>query len=245
MLKIKEAVIVEGRYDKIKLSNLLDTLIIETNGFSVFKDKKKLAFIRKLANERGVIIITDSDHSGFQIRNYISSALPKDKVKHIYIPDIYGKEKRKKEPSKEGKLGVEGIDDNILMSLFEKANIKAKPIDNKDLITSVDMFTLSLSGTPNAKQNKKKLLKSLDLPEFLSTSSLISYLNSSMTKDELYSLCQNLFSNQKQQFDFFVQYRKAVELYILNYINPYSDIRVQTAFYQSCQAFECRCICLL
>ena len=197
MLKIKEAVIVEGRYDKIKLSNLLDTLIIETNGFSVFKDKKKLAFIRKLANERGVIIITDSDHSGFQIRNYISSALPKDKVKHIYIPDIYGKEKRKKEPSKEGKLGVEGIDDNILMSLFEKTNIKAQPVDNKDLITSVDMFTLSLSGTPNAKQNKKKLLKSLDLPEFLSTSSLISYLNSSMTKDELYSLCQNLFSNQE------------------------------------------------
>ena len=197
MLKIKEAVVVEGRYDRIKLSNLLDTLIIETNGFSVFKDKKKLAFIRKLANERGVIIITDSDHSGFQIRNYISSALPKDKVKHIYIPDIYGKEKRKKEPSKEGKLGVEGIDDNILMSLFEKANIKAQPIDNKNLITSVDMFTLSLSGTPNAKQNKKKLLKSLDLPEFLSTSSLISYLNSSMTKDELYSLCQKLFSNQE------------------------------------------------
>lgn len=197
MLKIKEAVIVEGRYDKIKLSNLLDTLIIETNGFSVFKDKKKLAFIRKLANERGVIIITDSDHSGFQIRNYISSALPKERVKHIYIPDIYGKEKRKKEPSKEGKLGVEGIDDNILISLFEKANIKAQPVDKKNLITSVDMFNLSLSGTPNAKQNKKKLLKSLDLPEFLSTSSLISYLNSSMTKEELYSLCQNLFSDSK------------------------------------------------
>lgn len=197
MLKIKEAVIVEGRYDKIKLSNLLDTLIIETNGFSVFKDKKKLAFIRKLANERGVIVITDSDHSGFQIRNYISSALPKDKVKHIYIPDIYGKEKRKKEPSKEGKLGVEGIDDKILLNLFEKANISAQTVDNKDLITSVDMFTLSLSGTPNAKQNKKKLLKSLDLPEFLSTSSLISCLNSSMTKDEFYSHCQNLFSNQE------------------------------------------------
>lgn len=197
MLKIKEAVIVEGKYDKIKLSNLIDTLIIETNGFAVFKDKKKLAFIRKLANERGIIVITDSDHSGFQIRNYISSSLPKDKIKHIYIPDIYGKEKRKKEPSKEGKLGVEGIDDKILLSLFEKANIEARSIEKRDLITSVDMFTLGLSGTPNATQNKKKLLKSLDLPEFLSTSSLISYLNSSMDKKEFYSLCHNLFSNQQ------------------------------------------------
>ncbi len=197
MLKIKEAVIVEGKYDKIKLSNLIDTLIIETNGFAVFKDKKKLAFIRKLANERGIIVITDSDHSGFQIRNYISSSLPKDKIKHIYIPDIYGKEKRKKEPSKEGKLGVEGIDDKILLSLFEKANIEAQSVEKRDLITSVDMFTLGLSGTPNATQNKKKLLKSLDLPEFLSTSSLISYLNSSMDKKEFYSLCHNLFSNQQ------------------------------------------------
>ncbi|MDD6658782.1 MAG: DUF4093 domain-containing protein [Eubacteriales bacterium] len=197
MLKIKEAVIVEGKYDKIKLSNLIDTLIIETNGFAVFKDKKKLAFIRKLANERGIIVITDSDHSGFQIRNYISSSLPKDKIKHIYIPDIYGKEKRKKEPSKEGKLGVEGIDDKILLSLFEKANIEARSVEKRDLITSVDMFTLGLSGTPNATQNKKKLLKSLDLPEFLSTSSLISYLNSSMDKKEFYSLCHNLFSNQQ------------------------------------------------
>ena len=124
MLKIKEAVIVEGRYDKIKLSNLIDALIIETNGFSVYKDKKKLDFIKRLANERGIIVITDSDHSGFQIRNYLSSAIPKEKIKHIYIPDIYGKEKRKKEASKEGKLGVEGIDDAILLSLFEKADIK-------------------------------------------------------------------------------------------------------------------------
>ena len=121
MLKIKEAVIVEGRYDKIKLSNLIDALIIETNGFSVYKDKKKLDFIKRLANERGIIVITDSDHSGFQIRNYLSSAIPKEKIKHIYIPDIYGKEKRKKEASKEGKLGVEGIDDAILLSLFENS----------------------------------------------------------------------------------------------------------------------------
>ena len=96
MLKVKEAVIVEGKYDKIKLSNLLDALIIETNGFSVYKDKKKLAFIKKLANERGLIVITDSDHSGFQIRNYLSSVIPKDKIKHIYIPDIYGRKNVKR-----------------------------------------------------------------------------------------------------------------------------------------------------
>ena len=151
MLKVKEAVIVEGKYDKIKLSNLLDALIIETNGFSVYKDKKKLAFIKKLANERGLIVITDSDHSGFQIRNYLSSVIPKDKIKHIYIPDIYGKEKRKKEPSKEGKIGVEGINDDILLELFKKANISSQPIVINNPLTSVDMFTLELSGTPNAK----------------------------------------------------------------------------------------------
>ena len=191
MLKIKEAVIVEGRYDKIKLSNLIDALIIETNGFSVYKDKKKLDFIKRLANERGIIVITDSDHSGFQIRNYLSSAIPKEKIKHIYIPDIYGKEKRKKE----GKLGVEGIDDAILLSLFEKADIKVTRVQNDDPITSIDMFELGLSGTPNAKQNKKKLLKSLDLPEFLSTSSLISYLNSIMSKNEFYKYCNSLFTD--------------------------------------------------
>lgn len=100
MLKISQAVIVEGRYDKLKLSNFLDTLIIETNGFGIYKDKEKLKFIRKLAKERGIIILTDSDHSGFQIRNYIASGIPKEKIKHIYIPDIYGKEKRKNNPSK-------------------------------------------------------------------------------------------------------------------------------------------------
>lgn len=99
MIKVSEAVIVEGRYDKIKLSNILDALIIETNGFGIFKDKERLAFIRRLARERGIILITDSDHSGFQIRNYIANGIPKDRIKHIYIPDIYGKEKEK-EPQK-------------------------------------------------------------------------------------------------------------------------------------------------
>lgn len=184
MIKINEAVIVEGKYDKIKLSNILDTLIIETNGFQIYKDKNRLDFIRKLALERGIIVLTDSDHSGFQIRNYISSGIPKEKIKHIYIPDIYGKEKRKAEPSKEGKLGVEGMSDKLLEELFQRAEVFYLKEENRELITNYDLFEAGFSGCPNAKENKKKLLQSLNLPEFLSANSLLSYLNSVMTKDE-------------------------------------------------------------
>lgn len=184
MIKVSEAVIVEGRYDKIKLSNILDALIIETNGFGIFKDKERLAFIRRLARERGIILITDSDHSGFQIRNYIANGIPKDRIKHIYIPDIYGKEKRKKEPSKEGKLGVEGISDDILIKLFEKCGVDCKAVSPENRITNYDLYAAGISGTENAGIKRKKLLKSLDLPEFLSVNSLLSYLNTQMTKDE-------------------------------------------------------------
>lgn len=192
MLKIKEAVIVEGRYDKLKLSNLLDTLIIETNGFAIYKDKEKLKFIRRLAKERGIVILTDSDHSGFQIRNYVAAGIPKDKIKHIYIPDISGKEKRKAQPSKEGKLGVEGMNDKLLLKLFDNAGIDSKSVNVTNPVTNFDLFDLGLSGTPNAKQNKKMLLKKLDLPEFLSTNSLLSYINSSMSRDEFVSICNAL-----------------------------------------------------
>lgn len=192
MLKIKEAVIVEGRYDKLKLSNILDTLIIETNGFGIFKDKNKIKFIRKLAKERGIIILTDSDHSGFQIRNFVSSGIPKEQIKHIYIPDVFGKEKRKDKPSKEGKLGVEGMTDKLLSKLFEKADVAVSETKNENPVTNFDLFDLGLSGTPNAKENKNKLLKKLDLPEFLSTNSLLSYINSSMSKEEFIALVDSL-----------------------------------------------------
>ena len=192
MLKIREAVIVEGRYDKLKLSNILDTLIVETNGFGIYKDKDKLKFIKKLAQERGIIVLTDSDHSGFQIRHYLSSGIPKDRIKHIYIPDIYGKEKRKKEPSKEGKLGVEGMSEKLLIELFNKADISCETVVLKNPVTNYDLFDMGFSGTPNAKANKKKLLKALDLPEFLSTNSLLSYINSAMSRGELEELASKL-----------------------------------------------------
>ena len=191
-IKLSEAVIVEGKYDKIKLSNILDAFIIETNGFAVFKDKTKLSFIKKLAKERGIIILTDSDHAGFMIRNYISSGVPKEQIKNVYIPDIFGKEKRKKAPSKEGKLGVEGMTKEVIVEALSKAGITSSKSVCSDPVTTVDFYDLGLTGGAGSKAKRKALCKTLDLPEFLSTSSLISCINNFMTKEEFYSVCQNL-----------------------------------------------------
>ena len=160
MIHIEEAVIVEGKYDKIKLSNFLDAMIVETGGFAIYKDKKRLQFIRRLAMERGIIILTDSDHSGFQIRNYIAKGLPPRQVKHLYIPDVYG------------------------TALFDRLQVRYTTQLPKDPITSYDLYAAGLAGTPDSKQKKKKLLAALDLPEFLSTSALLAYLNSRMQRDE-------------------------------------------------------------
>lgn len=191
-IKLTEAVIVEGKYDKIKLSNILDAFIIETNGFAIFKDKSKLSFIKKLAKERGIIIITDSDHAGFMIRNYISSGVPKEQIKNVYIPDIFGKEKRKNAPSKEGKLGVEGMTKEVILASLEKAGISSTSSICDNPITTVDFYDLGLTGGANSKAKRKAVCKALDLPEFLSTSSLISCINNFMTKEEFFDLCQNL-----------------------------------------------------
>lgn len=191
-IKLSEAVIVEGKYDKIKLSNILDAFIIETNGFAVFKDKTKLSFIKKLAKERGIIILTDSDHAGFMIRNYISSGVPKEQIKNVYIPDIFGKEKRKSTPSKEGKLGVEGMTKEVIVEALSKAGITSSKSVCSDPVTTVDFYDLGLTGGAGSKAKRKALCKALDLPEFLSTSSLISCINNFMTKEEFYSVCQNL-----------------------------------------------------
>lgn len=191
-IKLTEAVIVEGKYDKIKLSNILDAFIIETNGFAIFKDKSKLSFIKKLAKERGIIILTDSDHAGFMIRNYISSGVPKEQIKNVYIPDIFGKEKRKDTPSKEGKLGVEGMTKEVILASLEKAGVSSNSSVCDNPITTVDFYDLGLTGGANSKAKRKAVCKALDLPEFLSTSSLISCINNFMTKEEFFDLCQNL-----------------------------------------------------
>lgn len=191
-IKLTEAVIVEGKYDKIKLSNILDAFIIETNGFAIFKDKSKLSFIKKLAKERGIIILTDSDHAGFMIRNYISSGVPKEQIKNVYIPDIFGKEKRKDTPSKEGKLGVEGMTKEVILASLEKAGVSSTSSVCDNPITTVDFYDLGLTGGANSKAKRKAVCKALDLPEFLSTSSLISCINNFMIKEEFFDLCQNL-----------------------------------------------------
>lgn len=183
-IKIHEAVIVEGRYDKIKLSNIIDAFILETDGFSIFKDKKKLAFIKKLALERGIVVLTDSDHAGFMIRSHISSAVPKSRIKNVYIPDVYGKEKRKAAPSKEGKIGVEGMSIEVILNAFEKAGVTASKVTCDNPVTTADFFELGLTGGADSKEKRKELCAELDLPEFLSVSSLISCINNMMSKEE-------------------------------------------------------------
>ncbi len=185
MLKLKEVVIVEGKYDKIKLSQILDALIIDVGGFNIFKNKEKVQMIKKLADKNGVLILTDSDHAGFMIRNYLNGIIPKDKIKHAYIPDIIGKEKRKKSYSKERKLGVEGVDDKIILDAINKVSLKKEEkTNNIKEITKMDFYEDGLSGRDNSSNKRKKLLKKLDLPENLSQNALIEVLNKTISYDE-------------------------------------------------------------
>lgn len=189
MIKVKEAVIVEGKYDKIKLSSLIDGLIIETNGFQIFKDKEQMAFIRKLADTRGIIVLTDSDSAGFLIRHYLAGAIEPEKIKHAYIPDILGKEKRKAKPSKEGKLGVEGVPAQIIRDALKRAGAgldtrQASAGGSAGKITKADLYLTGLSGTRDSAQKRRALLKMLSLPEHLSANSLTQVLNDIMDYDE-------------------------------------------------------------
>jgi len=186
MLHIKETVIVEGKYDKIKLSSLIDAVIIETNGFSIFNDKEKLELIRRLADKNGVLIITDSDAAGFKIRHYLGGTLPKDKVKHAYIPDILGKEPRKSAPSKEGKLGVEGIPADVIVKCLERAGVccEKSPDVKRRLVTKADLYEDGLAGGECSAQRRRKLLARLNLPQRLSSNALIDVINAIYTYEE-------------------------------------------------------------
>ena len=186
MIKLDMPVIVEGKYDIIKLSNLIDGLIIKTDGFGIFKDKEKQRLIRRLAGEKGIIVLTDSDSAGFMIRNFITSVVPKEKITNVYIPDIYGKERRKTEGGREGKLGVEGMSEEVLLEAFGKAGVLCGKSDvtERRLITNVDLYEWGFSGRPESKIKRQALLKSLALPERMSTSSLVKILNSFVTYEE-------------------------------------------------------------
>lgn len=189
MIKIKEAVIVEGKYDKMRLSKVCDALIITTDGFRIFRDKDKREFLKALAQRQGLIILTDSDRAGFVIRSHLKSFIPPEYIKNVYIPDIKGKEKRKDRPSKEGLLGVEGIDEETLKELLEKANVtKAGPKGAP--ITKVDLFELGLSGNEGASRLRQALIKELALPSRLSANSLLEILNSAFTREEFFTFCE-------------------------------------------------------
>lgn len=192
MIKIKEAVIVEGKYDKIKLSSIIDTVIITTEGFRIFKNPEKLSLIRYYAQKTGVIILTDSDSAGFKIRGFLKGAIGKGKITNVYIPDIFGKEKRKENFSAEGKLGVEGIPADIIRDAFRKAGISSSNQDKKHDITNAVMFDTGLSGNPDSKSLRLKLQKFLRLPELMSSSSLMEVLNTMYTADELKELVRKL-----------------------------------------------------
>lgn len=185
MRKIKEVIVVEGRYDKNTLAQVVDATVVTLGGFAVFNDKEKVAFLRRLAAERGLIVLTDSDGAGFVIRNYLKGALPKEQVKQAYIPDIHGKEKRKRAPGKEGKLGVEGMPPEVLLEALRRAGAQAEDSpEPPDPITKADLYLAGLSGGADSAARRRALQQELGLPEHLGSAGLLQALNLLMTREE-------------------------------------------------------------
>ena len=189
MLHIREAIVVEGRYDKNTLSQVVDTLILETSGFGIFKDPEQMALLRRAAEKRGLIVLTDSDGAGFVIRNRIKGAIPQQYVKHAYIPDVYGKEKRKKRGGKEGKLGVEGMPPQVLEQVLRRAGAtflegQATEEESAPPLTKADLFAAGLTGGPDSAAKRLALLKELNLPEHMSANALLAVLNGCYSRQE-------------------------------------------------------------
>lgn len=192
MVRIEEVIVVEGKYDKNTLSQVVDAVILETSGFGIFHDKQKRKLFQKLAEQRGLIILTDSDGAGFVIRNHLKGFLPAQNVKQAYIPDLYGKEKRKASPSKEGKLGVEGMRPEILLDALRRAGAhfigESQEGNASARITKADLYRLGLSGGEGSRQKRLCILKQLDLPEHLSSEAMLDVLNALMSREAFFSL---------------------------------------------------------
>ncbi len=191
MIHIREAIIVEGRYDKNTLAQIVDAPILETSGFGIFHDRQRLALLRRLAETRGIIVLTDSDGAGFVIRNYLRGAIDLSQVKHAYIPDIAGKERRKRTASKEGKLGVEGMRPDVLLEALRRAGATIEGEETPAAgarITKADLYAAGLTGGADSKAARQRLLAQLDLPEHLSTNALLEVLNALMTREEFQKL---------------------------------------------------------
>lgn len=188
MLSIKEAIVVEGRYDKNTLSQLVDTLIIDVGGFSVFNRKETVALLRRLARERGIVIFTDSDGAGFQIRNFLKGALPAEGVKHAYIPDIPGKERRKRTGSAAGTLGVEGMPPEVIYAALRRAGITEEAVSqtSRRMVTKADLFEAGLAGGEGSALRRVALLERLELPRHLSANGLLQVINSFYTWEEFW-----------------------------------------------------------
>lgn len=192
-IKVALPVIVEGKYDKIKLSSIIDTEIIVTDGFGVFRQKNKLALIKRLS-ENGVIVLTDSDGAGKVIRAHLSSAVPADKIFNLYIPKIKGKEKRKREGSKEGTLGVEGVDSEIIRGLFLDFNKKhSSPVREGERLSKADLFELSLSGSEGSSERRDAVAKALGLPDGLTAPAFVSAVNVIMTREEFFEFFEGFW----------------------------------------------------
>ena len=197
MVKIREAIVVEGRYDKNTLCQIVDAPILETAGFGIFKDKKQIGLLRCVAENRGLIVFTDSDGAGFVIRNFLNGAIASQYLKHAYIPDITGKERRKAAPGKEGKLGVEGMSPEVLLEALRRAGatIEGEGCSDSHGITKQDLMALGLSGGPDANAKRLAILRKLDLPEHMSANAMLQALNLLLTKEELESLMKQLESD--------------------------------------------------
>ncbi|MDY4231025.1 MAG: DUF4093 domain-containing protein [Candidatus Faecousia sp.] len=185
MIKLEQAIVVEGKYDKNTLSQLVDAPIFETNGFGVMKDRALVALLRRAAGTRGLIVLTDSDGAGFVIRNYLKSVLPKQGVFHAYIPDVPGKERRKDKSGKEGKLGVEGMRPEVLLQALERAGVRERT-DERPQITKTDLFLCGLSGGAGSARRRAELMRRLELPEHLGANAFLDALNLLMTREALF-----------------------------------------------------------
>jgi len=187
MRKVREVIVVEGRYDLNAIKQVVDATVVETRGFGVFRDKERLALLRRLAEQRGLILLTDSDGAGFVIRNFLKGAIPKNKLKQAYIPDVYGKERRKNAPGKEGKLGVEGMPPEVLLRALEQAGATFHhdaPVTARCPITKTDLYEMGLTGSPDSASRRSTLLKKLGLPEHMTTNAMLEALNILYSRDE-------------------------------------------------------------
>ena len=190
MQSVKEVIVVEGRYDKNTLRQVVDAVVIETSGFGIFNDAQKQKLLRRMAEARGLIVLTDPDGAGFVIRNFIKSCVPPERLKQAYVPDIRGKEKRKDRPSREGKLGVEGMRAEILTEALRRAGATFEDAQSPragQMITKADLYRLGLSGRENSARKRAELIRELDLPEHLSADALLDVLNATMSREEFLS----------------------------------------------------------